>query len=40
MKFLALTILPFFFIVTGLLAQTTGDKIFVIAQIIGNELLF
>lgn len=39
MKFLALTILLFFFFVNGLLAQTTDDKIIVFAQIIDNDTL-
>lgn len=39
MKYLALTILFFFFLVTGLLAQTSQDRIVVMAQIIDDDTL-
>ena len=39
MKYLALTILFPFFLITGLFAQTSKDKIVVVAQIINNDTL-
>lgn len=39
MKHFALTILLFFFLVTGIIAQTTDERIIVMAQIIDNDTL-
>lgn len=39
MKYLALTILFFFFLTSGIFAQSTNDKIIVVAQIIDNDTL-